>query len=85
MPWSRPRAEVRRRLPPSLVIAASVACVAFGVWVASGMERWTIDSAYPRIGARPGVFQDEGPLSMLESSQCEPSVLLVTKSPGEPV
>lgn len=59
VPWSGPRAEVRRRLPPAIVMAASVACVAFGVWVAVGMERWTIDSAYPRIEALPGVSTEE--------------------------
>ncbi len=40
-------------------MAVSAACVAFGAWVAVGMERWTIDSAYPRINVLPGVSTEE--------------------------
>lgn len=59
VPWSGPSAEVPRRLPQAIVMAAAAACVAFGVWVAVGMERWTIDSVYPRIEALPGVSTEE--------------------------
>ncbi|MCK5412390.1 MAG: DUF4332 domain-containing protein, partial [Gemmatimonadetes bacterium] len=59
VPWSGPSADVPRRLPQAIVMAASAACVAFGVWVAVGMERWTIDSVYPRIEALPGVSTEE--------------------------
>lgn len=38
---------------------AVLGAVAFGTVVALGMERWTIDSAYPELGSLPGITPGE--------------------------